>query len=218
MCHNAGMTDDDLSPQQSDLIGTGRLEAFSDGVLAVIITIMVLELRPPDGTDISDLASLTSKFLVYVLSFAIIGIYWNNHHHLLRATRGINGNVMWANLHLLFWLSLVPVSTAWAGDHPLAPWPAVIYGLIGFLAGVAYYILSRTIISANQGTDIEKAIGRDFKGKISIVIYALGMLLASFSQAIPFSPVLSYLAYASVSVIWLIPDRRLAGGRLKTPG
>jgi TMEM175 potassium channel family protein len=218
MCHNAGMEDDYLAPQKPSFIGTGRLEAFSDGVLAVIITIMVLELRPPAGADISALTSLTSRFLIYVLSFTVIGIYWNNHHHLLRATRTINGNVMWANLHLLFWLSLVPVSTAWTGDHPLAPWPAAIYGLIGFLAGVAYYILSRVIISANKGTDIEKAIGGDFKGKISIVIYALGMLLASFSQMFPFSPILSYLAYASVSVIWFIPDRRLAGDRLKTPG
>lgn len=218
MCHNAGMEDDYRAPQTPNLIGTGRLEAFSDGVLAVIITIMVLELRPPEGADIKALTSLTSKFLIYVLSFTVIGIYWNNHHHLLRATHAINGNVMWANLHLLFWLSLVPVSTAWTGDHPLAPWPAVIYGLIGLLAGVAYYVLTRVIISANKGTDIEKAIGSDFKGKISIVIYALGMVLASFSQALPFSPILSYLAYASVSVIWFIPDRRLAGDRLKTPG
>jgi len=211
MCHNAGMDDEYLAPQKPGIIGTGRLEAFSDGVLAVIITIMVLELRPPDGADISALTSLTSKFLVYVLSFAIIAIYWNNHHHLLHATRAINGNVMWANLHLLFWLSLVPVGTAWAGDHPLAPWPAAIYGLIGFLAGVAYYILSRTIVRANKGTDIEKAIGSDVKGKISIAIYALGMLLASLSQAIAFSPILSYIVYAGVAVLWFIPDRRLAG-------
>src|SRR5215467_13848751 len=131
MCQNACM-EEESPPQQtaetSAIIGTERLEAFSDGVLAVIITIMVLELRPPSGADITALVSLKSKFLVYVLSFVFIALYWNNHHHLLFATRRISSNVMWANLHLLFWLSLVPVSTAWAGEHPLAPWPAVTYG------------------------------------------------------------------------------------------
>jgi len=181
-----------------------RMEAFSDGVMAVIITIMVLELHPPLGARINDLESLIPKFLVYVLSFVYIGIYWNNHHHLLRATPRIDGAVMWANLHLLFWLSLVPASTAWAGDHPDAPVPAMIYGAFALLAGVAYYILVRFIIRANHGADIEKAIGGDFKGVISIVIYALGMLVA-----LVFSPVLSYFVYAIVSVIWFIPDRRL---------
>jgi uncharacterized membrane protein len=182
-----------------------RMEAFSDGVMAVIITIMVLELRPPtDSADIGELwKTLGSKFLVYVLSFVYIGIYWNNHHHLLRATPHIDGAVMWANLHLLFWLSLVPASTAWAGDHPDKPAPAMVYGAFALLAGVAYYILVRFIIRANHGADIEKAIGGDFKGVISIVIYALGMLVA---LAVP---VLSYFIYAIVSVIWFIPDRRL---------
>lgn len=193
----------------SSLISPGRLEAFSDGVMAVIITIMVLELTPPKGSNYTELVGLIPKFLAYLLSFTFIGIYWNNHHHLLRATPGINGAVMWANLHLLFWLSLVPFVTAWAGDHFDARWPAVLYGGIGFLAGVAYYILERTIISANQGADIERAIGSDFKGKISIALYAVGALLANFSPAIPFSPILSYIAYACVSVIWFIPDRRL---------
>lgn len=180
-----------------------RMEAFSDGVMAVIITIMVLELRPPDGAGLGDLWKVHAKFLVYVLSFVYIGIYWNNHHHLLRATPHIDGAVMWANLHLLFWLSLVPASTAWAGDHPDQPVPAMVYGSFALLAGVAYYILVRFIIRANHGSDIEKAIGGDFKGVISIVIYALGMLVALKI------PVLSYFVYAIVSVIWFIPDRRL---------
>lgn len=217
MCHNTCMEEEPVSPRQPTVMGTGRLEAFSDGVLAVIITIMVLELGPPKGADLDALAPLRSKFLVYVLSFAFIGIYWNNHHHLLRVTGRITGNVMWANLHLLFWLSLVPVSTAWAGDHPLAPWPAAMYGFIGFMAGVAYFILTRSIISANKGTDIERAIGSDFKGKLSLAIYALGIVLASASQLIPFSPILSYIAYASVSIMWFIPDRRLVGDRPGTP-
>jgi len=180
-----------------------RMEAFSDGVMAVIITIMVLELTPPDHADLGALWSVHAKFLVYVLSFVYIGIYWNNHHHLLRATAHIDGAVMWANLHLLFWLSLVPASTAWAGDHPDKPVPAMIYGAFALMAGVASYILVRFIIRANHGADIEKAIGGDFKGVISIVIYALGMLVALKV------PVLSYFIYAIVSVIWFIPDRRL---------
>ncbi|HEY7341279.1 MAG TPA: TMEM175 family protein [Ktedonobacterales bacterium] len=180
-----------------------RMEAFSDGVMAVIITIMVLELHPPPGASINDLESLIPKFLVYVLSFVYIGIYWNNHHHLLRATPHIDAAVMWANLHLLFWLSLVPASTAWAGDHPDQTVPAIVYGAFALLAGVAYYILVRFIIRANHGADIEKAIGGDFKGVISIVIYAAGMLVALKV------PVLSYFIYAVVSVIWFIPDRRL---------
>jgi TMEM175 potassium channel family protein len=194
------------SGQLPSTFSPARMEAFSDGVMAVIITIMVLELHPPTGhgsDSIAALVPLIPKFLVYVLSFVYIGIYWNNHHHLLRATPHIDGAVMWANLHLLFWLSLVPVSTAWAGDHPNALWPAVIYGAFALLAGVAYYIMVRFIIRANHGADIEKAIGGDFKGVISIVIYALGMLVA---LAVP---VLSYFIYAIVSVIWFIPDRRL---------
>jgi TMEM175 potassium channel family protein len=204
MCHNARMAEEETpTGQLPRTFSPARMEAFSDGVLAVIITIMVLELRPPEGVGLNDLLMLKSKFLVYVLSFVYIGIYWNNHHHLLRATPHIDGAVMWANLHLLFWLSLVPASTAWAGDHPDAPLPAVIYGAFALMAGVAYYILSRLIIRANKGTDIEKAIGGDFKGIISLVIYALGMLVAIRL------PILSYFVYATVSVIWFIPDRRL---------
>ncbi|HEY1391473.1 MAG TPA: TMEM175 family protein [Ktedonobacterales bacterium] len=180
-----------------------RMEAFSDGVMAVIITIMVLAIPPPDGIAIGDIVPLLPKLLIYLLSFTVIGIYWNNHHHLLRATPHIDGAVMWANLHLLFWLSLIPIATNWSGEHDRATGPAFIYGAVALMAGVAYYILVRFIIRANHGADIEKAIGGDFKGVISIVIYALGMLVALKV------PVLSYIIYAIVSVMWFIPDRRL---------
>lgn len=182
------------------------MEAFSDGVMAVIITIMVLEIRPPEGADIGDLVKRVPELLIYLLSFAFIGIYWNNHHHLLRATSHIDGAVMWANLHLLFWLSLIPFATNWSGEHHESPWPAVIYGGIALMAAIAYYILVRFIIRANRGTDIEQAIGSDFKGTISLVIYAAGMALAAIPTV---GSVLSYLTYACVSVIWFIPDRRL---------
>ena len=200
------MEDERDAAEHRTVIDTGRLEAFSDGVMAVIITIMVLELTPPKSADIYALLDLRAKFLVYLLSFVFVGIYWNNHHHLLRATPGINGNVMWANLHLLFWLSLIPFVTAWAGDHPDAPLPTALYGGIGLLSGGAYYILERTIIAANKGDDIEKAIGSDIKGWISLVIYAMGMALAAVPTIGPF---LSYAAYACVAVMWFIPDRRL---------
>jgi uncharacterized membrane protein len=185
-------------------IGPARLEAFSDAVLAVIITIMVLELRPPDGDDLPSLESLTPKLLIYVLSFVSIGIYWNNHHHLLRACRRISGSVMWANLLLLFWLSLVPVVTAWVGAHPRSLWPAVIYGAIGFLAGIAYYLLAQTIRKVNQDTSINELLQRDIKAKVSVALIALGMALAFIE------PLLAYGAYAFVSLMWFIPDRRLA--------
>jgi uncharacterized membrane protein len=180
-----------------------RLEAFSDGVLAVIITIMVLELRPPDGVDLDSLRKLTPSLLIYVLSFTFIAIYWNNHHHLLRATRRISGGVMWANLHLLFWLSLVPVVTAWVGDHHESSLPVATYGFIGFMSGVAYTILTMTIRDVNKDTRINEMLQRDIKGKLSLALYALGMALA-FIQ-----PWLSYVAYALVSIMWFIPDRRL---------
>src|SRR5262249_532675 len=147
-----------------------RLEAFSDGVLAVIITIMVLELRPPGGDSLGALRQLIPGLLIYVLSFTFIGNYWNNHHHLLRATRRISGAVMWANLLLLLWRSLVPVVTAWVGAHPLSRWPAVTYGAIGLLAGVAYYVLTQAIVAVNQDTRIKELLGRDLKGKLSLLI------------------------------------------------
>jgi uncharacterized membrane protein len=176
-------------------------------VLAVIITIMVLELRPPSGKfgySLAALKPLIPGLLIYVLSFAFIAMYWNNHHHLLRATRRISSGTMWANLHLLFWLSLVPVVTAWVGMYPRSQWPAVTYGAIGFLAGVAYYILTLTIRAVNKDTRISELLGRDIKGKVSVALYTLGIALA-FTN-----PLLAYGAYALVSIMWFIPDRRLA--------
>ncbi len=150
------------------------------------------------------LESLVPGLLIYVLSFTFIGIYWNNHHHLFRATRRISGGVMWANLHLLFWLSLVPVVTAWVGEHHESPWPAATYGFIGFMAAIAFTILTITITNANKDTRINEALGSDIKGKLSLALYALGMALA-FIQ-----PLLAYGAYALVSIMWFIPDRRFA--------
>jgi uncharacterized membrane protein len=193
------------APHGPSEMSPARLEAFSDGVLAVIITIMVLELRPPAGANIADLNPLIPRLLIYVLSFAFIAMYWNNHHHLLRATRRISGGVMWANLHLLFWLSLVPVVTAWVGTYPNSQWPAVAYGVIGFLAGFAYYILTLTIRAVNRDTRVDELLGRDIKGKVSVVLYTLGIALA-FIQ-----PLLAYGAYTLVSIMWFIPDRRLVG-------
>jgi len=186
-----------------------RLEAFSDGVLAVIITIMVLELRPPPGDDLKALRALIPGLLIYVLSFTFIGIYWNNHHHLLRAARRISGGVMWANLHLLFWLSLVPVVTAWVGKYPLSRWPAVTYGAIGFLAGIAYFLLTLALRAVNQDTRINELLQRDTKARLSTALYTLGIALA-FIIAEPVGPLLAYGAYALVSIMWFIPDRRLA--------
>jgi uncharacterized membrane protein len=181
-----------------------RLEAFSDGVLAVIITIMVLELRPPGKDTVEALQDKIPGLLIYVLSFTFIGNYWNNHHHLLRATRRISGGVMWANLHLLFWLSLVPVVTAWVGAHSRNTVPAVTYGAIGLLAGVAYYLLTLAIVAVNQDTGIKAQLGWDLKGKLSLLIYTLGIALA-FKD-----PLLAYGAYTLVPIMWLVPDRRFA--------
>jgi uncharacterized membrane protein len=182
----------------------GRLEAFSDGVLAIIITIMVLELRVPEGADLAALQPLLPIFLSYLLSFVFIGIYWNNHHHLLQAVRRVNGPVLWANLHLLFWLSLVPFVTSWLGENHLAAWPVALYGVPLLLAGVAYYILARTLIVYHgQDSPLALALGQDFKGKISVVIYAL---------AIPLAFVNTWFAcalYIAVAIMWLVPDRRI---------
>src|SRR5215472_6385743 len=185
-------------------LSPARLEAFSDGVLAVIITIMVLELRPPDGDSLMALAQRIPGLLIYVLSFTSIGIYWNNHHHLLRATRRISGAVMWANLHLLFWLSLTPLVTAWVGMHPRSQWPAVAYGAIGFMSGVAYYLLTQAILAVNQDTRIKALLGRDVKARVSLGLITLGIALA-FIQTV--GPLLAYGAYALVALVWFIPDR-----------
>jgi uncharacterized membrane protein len=182
----------------------GRLEAFSDGVIAIIITIMVLELRAPDGADLAALRPLLPTFLGYVLSFIFLGIYWNNHHHLLQAIRHVDGRVLWANLHLLFWLSLIPFVTGWMGENNFSAWPVALYGLVLLFAGVAYFILTRALI-ALHGRDsvLATALGRDFKGKISVVIYLI---------AIPLALVNSWFAcvlYVLVAIMWLIPDRRI---------
>jgi uncharacterized membrane protein len=192
------------SPGKARKMTKGRLEAFSDGVLAILITIMVLELKVPRGGDMDALRPLLPVFLSYVLSFVYLGIYWNNHHHLLHATHKINGAILWANLHLLFWLSLVPVATGWMGNNPSAALPNALYGSILFMAGVAYWILQRTIIQ-KQGAEsiIKQAVGADFKGKLSIMLYALAVALAFVYQ---------YLAdtiYILVALMWLIPDRRI---------
>lgn len=188
------------------------MEAFSDGVLAIIITIMVLELHVPHPTqlrphpaELSDLKSLLPIFLTYVLSYIYLGIYWNNHHHLLKAVRRVNGTMMWANLHLLFWLSLFPFVTGWMGENHFAPVPTAIYGAVLFMAAIAYFIL-QSIIIAQEGCDsrLASAIGRDFKGKLSPVLYAVAMA-AAFLR-----PWISCCIYALVAVIWLVPDRRIA--------
>jgi uncharacterized membrane protein len=183
---------------------TTRLEAFSDGVIAVIITIMVLELRAPDGNDLAALRPLLPVFLSYLISFVFIGIYWNNHHHLLHAARHINGAIMWANLHWLFWLSLTPFLTAWVGRNPGESLPAALYGVNLVMAAVAYTILARTIV-AHEGREsaLAKALGSDFKGNVSIGIYVLGVLLSFVTGW------LSYAMYVLVALIWLIPDRRI---------
>jgi TMEM175 potassium channel family protein len=182
----------------------GRLEAFSDGVIAIIITIMVLEMKVPQGADLVALRPLIPVFLSYVLSFIYLGIYWNNHHHLLQAIQHVNGRILWANLHLLFWLSLIPFVKGWMGANHFAAWPVVLYGTVLWLAGLAYFILTRTLI-AHHGRDsaLATALGRDFKGKASLVCYAV---------AIPLAFVNSWVAgvlYVLVAVMWLIPDRRL---------
>lgn len=185
-------------------MGKGRLEAFSDGVLAIIITIMVLELKVPHGADWESLRPLIPVFLSYVLSFIYLGIYWNNHHHLFQAVHRVNGSILWANLHLLFWLSLIPFVTAWSGENHFAALPVALYGVVLLLAAIAYYILSRVLIAHHgQDSPIAVAIGRDFKGKISLVIYAVAILL-SFVNAW-----LASLLYVLVAIMWLIPDRRI---------
>jgi uncharacterized membrane protein len=182
----------------------GRLEAFSDGVLAIIITIMVLELRAPHEASLEALRPLVPELLSYVLSFVFLGIYWNNHHHLFQAVRYVNGRVLWANMHLLFWLSLVPFVTAWLGRTEFASWPAAAYGVVMLMAGFAYYILAHVLI-AHHGREsvLAKALGSDFKGKISVFLYAIAIPIAFLE------PLVSCLMYVIVAVMWLIPDRRI---------
>jgi uncharacterized membrane protein len=181
-----------------------RLEAFSDGVIAVIITIMVLEMKVPHGTGFSDLHELIPVFIAYVLSFIYTGIYWNNHHHMFHAVHRVDGPSLWANLHLLFWLSLLPFVTGWMAENHFATYPVILYGFILLMAAVAYFILARALIRCPaQNPELFHAIGSDFKGKISVVLYALGMGLAFIH------PWLGMLPYFAVAMMWLVPDRRI---------
>ena len=183
---------------------TTRLEAFSDGVIAIAITIMVLELKAPDGDNWRSLQPLLPTLAAYVLSFVNVGIYWNNHHHLLHAVQKINGSILWANLHLLFWLSLFPFVTGWMGENYFSTWPVAVYGIVLLMAAIAYSILELALIRL-QGKDsqLANAVGQDFKGKISLVIYAAAVPLSFVSRWLAFS------LYVAVAVMWVIPDRRI---------
>ena len=181
----------------------GRLEAFSDGVLAIIITIMILELRIPEGETLETLRPLIPVFLSYVLSFVFLGIYWSNHHHLLQAARHVNGAILWANLHLLFWLSLIPAIMGWMGETHFAPWPLAAFGVVLLMAAVAYYILTRALLAEHEKDSVlAVALGRDYKGKVSIVFYVIGIAAAFWSTAFASG------IYVLVAIIWLVPDRR----------
>ena len=182
-----------------------RLEAFSDGVIAIIITIMVLELRPPEGYDLAALMHLKQELYAYTLSFVILGIYWNNHHVLVAATRRVSAGVLWANLHLLFWLSLMPFATAWMGRNHDQPIPVAVYGCVGFLSAVAYTILQTTVIAADgHGSKLAQAVGNDMKGRMSLAAYALAIGLAFVNYWF------SYALFVFVALTWLIPDRRIS--------
>jgi uncharacterized membrane protein len=188
-------------------MGKGRLEAFSDGVIAVIITIMVLELKVPHGTDLDALLPLLPVFLSYVLSFIYVGIYWNNHHHMLQVVQHVNGRVLWANLHLLFWLSLVPFVTGWVNENHFAPVPVALYGVVLLMAGVSYYLLERVLI-AHHGRDsaLARALGKDLKGLLSVGIYVVAIVLTLFNAW------LSCALYVFVAIMWFIPDPRVERG------
>lgn len=182
----------------------GRLEAFSDGVLAIIITIMVLEIKVPHGSEFSELQPLIPIFLSYILSFVYLGIYWNNHHHMLHTVNKVSGSILWANLHLLFWLSLIPFTTGWMGENHFETGPMALYGFVLLMAAIAYFILQKQIINS-QGKDsiLAKAIGKDIKGKISPIVYVISIVLCWIS------PWLSGAGYILVALMWLIPDKRI---------
>ncbi|MBN4665762.1 DUF1211 domain-containing protein [Pandoraea nosoerga] len=187
-------------------MGKNRLEAFSDGVIAIIITIMVLEMKAPHGSDLADLLPVAPTFLTYILSYIYVGLYWNNHHHLLHVVQRVSGGVLWANLHLLFWLSLVPFVTHWLGENHFTAWPTALYGVVLFMAAVAYYILTRALLAVhgeNANAKLAAALGRDIKGKLSVVVYAVAIGLAFVV------PEISLALYALVAAVWLIPDRRI---------
>ena len=187
-------------------MGKGRLEAFSDGVIAIIITIMVLELKVPHASSLAALAPLLPVLLSYVLSFVYVGIYWNNHHHMLAASRHVSGGALWANLHLLFWLSLFPFATAWMGENHFAAAPTAAYGFVLLMAALAYWLLQRTLIRLHGHESVlGRAIGSDWKGKLSPVLYALGIAATLWAAWI------AQALYAAVAVMWLVPDRRIEG-------
>ena len=182
----------------------GRMEAFSDGVLAIIITIMVLEIKVPHGHELSDLKPLGPILLSYILSFIYLGIYWNNHHHMLQTVEKVTGGILWANLHLLFWLSLVPFVTGWLGENKFSSTPMALYGVVLLMAAIAYYILQTQIIrSQGEDSTLAKAIGKDTKGKISPVLYVIGI---AFSWM---NPAISGALFVLVALIWLVPDKRI---------
>jgi uncharacterized membrane protein len=185
-------------------MGKGRLEAFSDGVIAIIITIMVLEMKVPHGYSLQALKPLLPVFISYVLSFINIAIYWNNHHHMLHSVKLVNGKVLWANTHLLFWLSLVPFVTGWMGENHFATWPVVFYGLVLFMAGIAYYLLAHCLADLHgKGSTLALALGKDRKGILSVIIYGIGIGLSFLHAWIGFS------LYALVAAMWIIPDKRI---------
>jgi len=186
------------------VMGKGRLEAFSDGVIAIIITIMVLEMRVPHGESFAVLRPLLPVFLSYVLSFLYVGIYWNNHHHMLHVTTRVTGLILWANLHLLFWLSLFPFATGWMGQNHFALPPSALYGVVLLMAGIAYFMLQQAIIASQGPTSVlRKAIGSDWKGKLSPLLYLAGIFSSLFSS------LAAQAIYVFVAVLWLIPDRRI---------
>ncbi len=185
-------------------MGKSRLEAFSDGVIAIIITIMVLELKIPHGEELAALAGLLPVFLSYILSFIYVGIYWNNHHHLLHTVKHVTGPIMWANMGLLFWLSLMPFATGWMGENHFAKWPVVVYGIVLLLAALAYTLLARAIIAAEGRTSLlAKAIGKDWKGNASLIAYTAAIVLAFLH------PWISCALYVAVAALWFLPDRRI---------
>lgn len=181
-----------------------RLEAFSDGVLAIIITIMVLELQAPEGSDFKSLFKLFPVFISYVLSFIYVGIYWNNHHHMMHTVKKVTGGILWANLHLLFWLSLIPFATAWIGEHQFAPFPMLTYGFVLLMCALAYFILQNQIIK-KHGTEsiLARAVGKDIKGKASAILYLIAILSTYYHE------IISGIIYILVALLWLIPDRRI---------
>ena len=185
-------------------MGKNRLEAFSDGVLAIIITIMVLELKVPHGDDFTTLQALLPVFLSYVLSFVYVGIYWNNHHHLLHAAKKVSASVLWTNLHLLFWLSLLPFVTGWMGENNFARYPTALYGAVLLMAGFAYWLLQKALV-ASEGKDsvMARAIGKDFKGNVSVIIYIIAIPVALYNQWI------AQILYILVALMWLVPDKRI---------